>query len=642
MATAMKLPRCGVCGISFTYGGPDPHLLPCLHSVCQECLNLGTSDTLTCDICQETFDKEQTDFPTDVVAIKDIFLQTAEYDGSAVLCTNKGDGNQAMSWCGECEALLCEHCQAGHEDMKITRSHKVVPLENLKSSDGVPIPKTAYCTEHVDHPLQLYDETCEQRICFKCRENHGVCKVNDITEAYQHLKETVLDEEKKGLAKKIETISAIREQIHTVVKLSETKEEEGKDFLKHTFSDLRNTLNQREEELLLELGQSFKAVYDVNNSRLYELGKKEAKCDTALGYCQKFADMSSVDAILNAKKTVLSRTSGCIAAKVSQVSERESSITLSRKDLTDLKQSISSFGEYYVPMDPQAESQHHPEGSTINAMKGNIKRLEADNVSLLEALKSRGQQIKELTSTMESLVRVSDVAVHFLRMPDVSFPVPLLCTPLKYDKDKVNLDKVHINTEGDLVDRKSFTRVAGKGRLKKYWGTCSTAPLSQDGCPQYWEVENRVSLDKLLSENLLILEVGVCRVEQRDVSHSIGGRPHSYCMIVSCCPIHGGICRKIGKEGKRVLCLPDTLPNTAPHTLHYGVVYDDARKKIVFIDVKEKKVMSTLDNVDCSEPLWPMFGVYNSGDVTVSMKLVVGSDISMTEEKKAMIVKALS
>ncbi|XP_046567794.1 transcription intermediary factor 1-beta-like [Haliotis rubra] len=203
MATAMKLPQCCVCGTSFTYGGSDPRLLPCLHSVCQECLNIGTSDILTCDICQETFDKEQTDFPPDVVAIKDIFLQTAEYDGSAVLCTNKDDGNQAMSWCDECEALLCEHCQAGHEDMKITRSHKVVPLENLKSSDGVPIPKTAYCTEHVDHPLQLYDDTCEQRICFKCRENHGVCKVNDITEAYQHLKETVLDEERKASRRRL-------------------------------------------------------------------------------------------------------------------------------------------------------------------------------------------------------------------------------------------------------------------------------------------------------------------------------------------------------------------------------------------------------------------------------------------------------
>ncbi|XP_048243126.1 uncharacterized protein LOC125376007 [Haliotis rufescens] len=217
---------------------------------------------------------------------------------------------------------------------------------------------------------------------------------------------------------------------------------------------------------------------------------------------------------------------------------------------------------------------------------------------------------------------------------------------LKYDKDKVNLDWVHINTEGDLVNRESDvdTRPAGEGRLKMYWGTCSTAPLPRAGCPQYWEMVSRDSHVKPLTGNGLILEVGVCREEQRDVSHCISGQPSSYSLDVVHCPTHGVICMETWKEGKHVLCLPDTLPNKAraSHTLHYGLVYDDTRKKIAFIDVKENKVISTLDNVDSSQPLWPMFGVYNPYLLTVSMTLVVGSDINMTEEKKAMIVKALS
>ncbi|XP_048247296.1 uncharacterized protein LOC124128868 [Haliotis rufescens] len=547
-----------------------------------------------------------------------------------------------MSWCDECEALLCEHCQASHEDMKITRSHAVVPLENLTSSDGEPTPKTVYCTEHADHPLQLYDETCEQRICFKCKENHSDCKVNDIATACQHLKETVLEEGQKGLSKKIETIRAIRDKVLEVVKMSEGKEEEGKEFLKHTFSDLRTTLKQREEGVSLQLDQSFRAVYDMNNSRLSKLEMEEAKCDTALGYCQKFAAMSSVDALFRARKTVVSRTNECITTELPQVRDTEAAVTLSRQDFTDLKQLISSFGGYYVPMDPQSES--NPEGSTMNAMKTKINKLEADNMLHLQVIKNRDQQIEQLSSTMKSLECVSSVAVHLLPASDAPFPVPLLCIDVKYDKDRVKLDSVHINTEGDLVNRKSDTIPAGEGRLKKYSGTCGAAPLPRAGCPQYWEMKSRVSLNKPLTEGLLILEVGVCREEQRDVYHSISGEPSSCSMAVSHCPTHGGICRKTCKEDKRVLCLPDTLPNTAgaSHTLHYGGVYDDARKKIVFIDVKENKVISTLDNVDSSQPLWPMFGVYNPEYVSVSMTLVVGSDINMTEEKKAVIVKALS
>ncbi|XP_048246733.1 uncharacterized protein LOC125377434 [Haliotis rufescens] len=220
----------------------------------------------------------------------------------------------------------------------------------------------------------------------------------------------------------------------------------------------------------------------------------------------------------------------------------------------------------------------------------------------------------------------------------------LKCTNLRYDKDRVNLDWVHVNTEGNLVNRESKTRYAGEGRQTNYWGTCSTAPLPRAGCPQYWEMKSRVSLDKPLTEQWHLMEVGVCREEQRDVRHSIATCNHSYCMKASFSIKYGWLGRYTWKEEKCVLCSSDTLPNTAgaSYTLHYGVVYDDARKKIVFIDVKENKVISTLDNVDSSQPLWPMFGMCNPNDATVSMTLVVGSDINMTEEKKAMIVKALS
>ncbi|XP_048246859.1 uncharacterized protein LOC125377443 isoform X2 [Haliotis rufescens] len=254
------------------------------------------------------------------------------------------------------------------------------------------------------------------------------------------------------------------------------------------------------------------------------------------------------------------------------------------------------------------------------------------------------ERIKSLLGSLSNMGLSHNVTPHLLKSNAVDNTFVLQCIHLKYDKDRVNPDYVHINTEGDLVNRKSDTRPAGEGRLKKYRGTCSTAPLPRAGCPQYWEMVSRVSLDKPLTETNLILEVGVCWGEQRDVSHCINALPSSYCMQVAHCTTHGGICRQTWKEEKRVVCLPDTLPNTAgsSHTLHYGVVYDDATKKIVFIDVKENKVMSTLDNVDSSQPLWPMFGVYMPLSGNVSMTLVVGSDINMTEEKKAMIVKALS
>ncbi|XP_048246658.1 uncharacterized protein LOC124112468 [Haliotis rufescens] len=287
----------------------------------------------------------------------------------------------------------------------------------------------------------------------------------------------------------------------------------------------------------------------------------------------------------------------------------------------------------------------------IEELKERLLKREQSNIKLKDRVRQieRFHEQKEGGATggreTHSDTGFSNAVIsYFLKSAKTNNTFILLCIHLKYDKDRVNLANVHINTEGDLVNRKSDTRPAGEGRLKKYCGTCSTAPLPRAGCPQYWEVVSRVSLDEPVTGTWLILEVGVCREGQRDVHYCIGGQQSSYSLGVCHCLTHGGICRRTWKEEKRVLHLPCTLPDTAgaSHTLHYGVVYDDARKKIIFIDVKENKVISTLDNVDSSQPLWPLFGVYNPSILTVSMTLVVGSDINMTEEKKEIILKALS
>ncbi|XP_046568742.1 uncharacterized protein LOC124277129 isoform X3 [Haliotis rubra] len=86
----------------------------------------------------------------------------------------------------------------------------------------------------------------------------------------------------------------------------------------------------------------------------------------------------------------------------------------------------------------------------------------------------------KLNSEIESLKSRIDEKEAFEKKDAKTIDL-LLGIPLKYDKDRVNLDYVHINTEGDLVNRKSDIRPAGEGRLKKYWGTCSTAPSSWMG-----------------------------------------------------------------------------------------------------------------------------------------------------------------
>ncbi|XP_046557796.1 uncharacterized protein LOC124266994 [Haliotis rubra] len=670
-------PKCSVCQQQFTLKGPAPYLLPCLHAVCETCVTSAAGGVISCSTCQREVNLTDTSLQKDAVRQKEIFHLTAKHHPTEVSCSNN-DGNQAVCWCRDCQELLCEYCQNMHSSLNVFRNHV---LQNF--SDMVPtvsnIPTS--CSIHKYNSLDLFDKSCQKLICARCKiHDHADHDVEELDVAADAVTKQFHYQKNELLKLQIHQNQSIGEEI----KYTDRTHDTLKENIGHTFQTLRLLLDQRESELLTCLETHTKETEATQQALPTTTEEDWETCRDVSDYIDKVLLYAPKLHMLELESRVGDIARSCLKDVGSQ-SPAVTSVFLNTNRLSELKSNISVFGAI-TTNEGDAEPFRDKDTQTLVynmadldrkhkmliAEKENIekrlstkldsgeKRIESyrlltdklhGDISSLKSLIAEKENIekenieKRLSKKLDVILGVArECGIHLLKPGTVDKSVVLKCIPLKYDKDRVNLDKVHIKTEGDLVNRKSDTRPAGKGRLKKYTGTCSTVPFPQDGCLQYWEVENRVSLDKLLSEKLLILEVGVCREEQRDVHHYIYGRPHSYCMTVARCTIHGGICRMIGKEGKRVLCLPDTLPNTAgtSHTLHYGVVYDDARKKIVFIDVKEKKVMSTLDNVDCSEPLWPMFGVYNAHRLTVSMRLVVGSDINMTEEKKAMIVKALS
>ncbi|XP_071084543.1 uncharacterized protein [Haliotis cracherodii] len=664
-------PKCSLCQQQFTLKGPAPYLLPCLHAVCETCVTSAAGGVISCSTCQRGVNLTDTRLQKDAVRQEEIFHLTVKHRPTELLCTNEDDGNQAVCWCQDCEEFLCEYCQNMHSSFKLTKNHV---LQNFGDMGPTVSNIPSYCSIHKHHPLYLFDKSCKKLICARCRiEDHADHEVVDL-DVVADIVTKQLDHHKNELSKlqarqqsHMQSLgSKFTDKTHTILKKS----------IGHTFQSLRSQLDQREKELLIDLESQTKETKATLHAQLTTCEEEWKTCTGALDYIAKVFLYASKSDIVELESYVgdLTRTYLETAAPQTHVVP---TAVFNTNSLSTLKSTISVFGAI-LPREVDEESVKDKDTQTeddfmadlemkhkmdltelktkiasdekhIETLKTLTDKLNVEIRSLKSRIEEKETTEKSASNTIGDVyIDVTGVArecgVHLLKSEVVDRSMVLKCIHLKYDKDRVNLDYVHINTEGDLVNRKSDTRPAGKGRLKKYHGTCSTAPLPRAGCPQYWETVNRVSLEEPLTGSNLILEVGVCREEQRDVSHHIGRQPSSCCMQVVRCPTHGGICRRTWKEGKYVLCLPDTLPNTAgaSHTLHYGVVYDDARKKIVFIDVKENKVISKLDNVDSSQPLWPMFGVYMPSLGNVSMTLAVGSDINMTEEKKAMIVGALS
>ncbi|XP_067669017.1 uncharacterized protein [Haliotis asinina] len=656
-------PKCSVCQLQFTLRGPAPYLMPCLHAVCETCLTSAAGGVISCSTCHREVDLTDTSLQKDAVRQKEIFHLTVKHRPAELLCANN-DGNQAVCWCQDCKQILCEYCQNMHITFKLFREHVLQSF-----SDMVPIVSNipTFCSSHKHNALDLFDTSCQKLICARCKlhrhadhdvEELGVA-ADAVTKQFHHLKDELL----KLQARQTTHMESVRQEI----KFTDRTHDTLKENIGHTLKTLRSLLEQRESELMTDLERQTKEAKATKEAILSTIQNDRETCTDVSDYIEKILHYAPKVHILELK----SRVGGIARSCLEDVRPKTHVVlpaVFKTDRLSELKSVISVFGaittnvgnvESFKDKDTQTHDEYMAELERKHKMEITELKTKMDSdiqsfksvwlnyftfVQCLQLIAEKENIEKRLSKNMDVLLGVTgECGVHSLKSGTADTSMVLKCTPLKYDKDRANLDYVHINTDGDLVNRKSDTRPVGEGRLKKYAGTCSTVPLLQDGCPKYWEVETRVSLDKPLSDNLLILEIGVCREEERDVRHCMRVGPHSYCMNVAHCAVHGGICRGIYKEGKRVLHLPDSLPNTAgaSHTLHYGVVYDDARKKIVFIDVKEEKVISTLSNIDCSEPLWPMFGVYNPKWITVSMRLVAGTDINMTEEKNAMIVKAL-
>ncbi|XP_048243113.1 uncharacterized protein LOC124126390 [Haliotis rufescens] len=606
-------------------------LLPCLHAACKPCIGHLDLKNIVCS-CGRDIKLDEKKTVTDFVQSNEITFATDKRKCEYLTDQCKGG---VVRHCKMCNIPMCASCTSKHEVTRGTSQHSVILAEQLSQMPIRERLPPSTCSNHPAELVKYFDKQCNTSVCDVCiRGNHADHGIKALDVAFKKAEESLVNKvrQHKEYLEKIKASS--RQRQIRVTELEERADHVKKEIV-NVHSDLALSLVQRLKHHTQKIENQVEENRRILRKDMECLETSSSAVLTTLSYAERAMASTTHAQFMDLSSTIVNKIDEDLLRVLPEDSVKTQSMSFIRQGHRALHELVEMFGTFSTSDKGVDELDTIP---TITDLQNEIvifKDQEKD-------FKMERKRLMEVTTLLKD--NQESLGIYFLDARKIDRSSILQCIHLKYDKDRVNLDKVHINTEGDLVNRKSDTRPAGEGRLKMYCGTCSTAPLPRAGCPQYWEVVNRVSLDKPLTWNWLILEVGVCQEEQRDVSHCISEQPSTCCMRVSHCPTHGGICRETWKEGKRVLCLPDTLPNTARtlRTLHYGVVYDDARKKIVFIDVKENKVMSRLDNVDSSQPLWPMFGVYNPSVLTVSMTLVVGSDINMTEEKKAMIVKALS
>ncbi|XP_055511939.1 protein PML-like isoform X2 [Leucoraja erinacea] len=169
---------CGVCCNQLR----RPKLLPCLHSVCLECLqNVWVGqDFAICPICSAPTDGDITKVQDNTLLAKlvsKVQLQQRIDTGLDIwcsICQTCGSEEPATFLCFTCDHFLCLRCFHGHQLLIEQHGHTVKSLENLKalSCEEFAIlsrnERQATCPEHKDQQISFFCKTCSTSACCNC------------------------------------------------------------------------------------------------------------------------------------------------------------------------------------------------------------------------------------------------------------------------------------------------------------------------------------------------------------------------------------------------------------------------------------------------------------------------------------------
>ena len=168
----------------------------------------------------------------------------------------------AISYCQECNKYMCNKCENLHNDL-FEDHHKIELKENISEFfSGIckePGHKTElefYCKNH----NKLCCACCISKIKEKDYGQHSECEVYSIEKIKEEKKSRLPENIKvlEDLSNKVE--NSINELKKIIEKINENKEELKLKIAK-IFTQIRSVINQREDELLLEVDNQYNKLF---------------------------------------------------------------------------------------------------------------------------------------------------------------------------------------------------------------------------------------------------------------------------------------------------------------------------------------------------------------------------------------------
>lgn len=193
-------------------------------------------------------------------------------------------GSEAISFCDKCKIYMCHKCEKLHSEL--FSNHHQIKIEKDKDINEI---FTGLCKEE-NHYIELkyFCKSHNKLCCAECitkfkGKNHGehtdcdICSIEDI----QNEKMNKLNENIKTLEELSSNLQESIQEIKIIFEKNEKKKEEIKMEIQKVFTKLRNSLNDREDELLSDVDKSFDELF-LNQNIIKESEKLPNKIKVSL------------------------------------------------------------------------------------------------------------------------------------------------------------------------------------------------------------------------------------------------------------------------------------------------------------------------------------------------------------------------
>ena len=196
----------------------------------------------------------------------------------------KHNENDAISFCQECRICMCNKCENLHSEL--FQNHHIFKLDKNKDIKDI---FTGFCKEK-NHQVELkyFCKThnllcCSECIC-KAKKNysgqHCDCDIY-IIEDVEDDKKNKLKDNIKILEDLSINLQKIINDLKIIVEKVDKNKEELKMDIQKIFTRLRNTLNNREDQLLLEIDKKYNEL-SINEEIIKEIDKFPNKIKLSL------------------------------------------------------------------------------------------------------------------------------------------------------------------------------------------------------------------------------------------------------------------------------------------------------------------------------------------------------------------------